>query len=97
MDSKQIIQTFLSMSKEITDKVTSARTNRVKRTTFSSDVTKLYQLCKTLKLKGPELDKDYKQDMEKVQTQLISLCQMTELDVEVRLMMLEIIEVGSYI
>ena len=97
MDSKQLISTFLSISKEITDKVKSSRTNSVKRTNLSSHKTKLYQICKTLKLKGPEIDNDYKQDMEKVQTELINLCQMTELDVEVRLMMLEIIEVGSCI
>jgi len=95
MDSKQLISTFLSISKEITDKVKSSRTNSVKRTNLSSHKTKLYQICKTLKLKGPEIDNDYKQDMEKVQTELINLCQMTELDVEVRLMMLEIIELRA--
>lgn len=53
----------------------------------------LSEICKNLKSQGPRLDEEYKQEMDKVQTELVSLCQNVELDPTVRLEMLELIEV----
>ena len=46
-----------------------------------------------LKEAGAELDEKYREDMDRVQEELIKLCQDREQDLEIRLMMLEILEV----
>merc|ERR1711936_1368948 len=50
---------------------------------------------KNLKIQGPRLDKEYKQEMDKVQVELVRLCQMQQVDLAVRLQMLELIELRS--
>ena len=42
------------------------------------------------------LDKEYKQEMVKVQVELVRLCQMQQVDLAVRLQMLELIEVRTF-
>ena len=46
-----------------------------------------------LKEAGAELDKEHREDMDMVQEELTRLCQNREEDLEIRLMMLEILEV----
>ena len=46
-----------------------------------------------LKEAGAELDEKHREDMDRVQEELIKLCQNREQDLEIRLMMLEILEV----
>lgn len=92
MNSKQLITAFLAIAKELKNvRGTATISNEVR----GAQNKQLYQLCKSLKLMGQELDKEHKENMEKVQSELINLCQNIELDLEVRLMMLEIIELRS--
>ena len=87
MDRRKLTTTFLDIAKEIKDS-TSKTDDEISH--------KLSQLCKNLKIQGPRLDKDYKQEMDKVQVELVRLCQMQQVDLEVRLQMLELIEVRTF-
>ena len=55
----------------------------------------MFSILSQLKEAGAELDKEHRKDMDRVQEGLIKLCQNREEDLEIRLMMLEIIEVLS--
>jgi len=86
MDRRKLTTTFLDIAKEIKDS-TSKTDDEISH--------KLSQLCKNLKIQGPRLDKEYKQEMDKVQVELVRLCQMQQVDLAVRLQMLELIELRS--
>ena len=54
MDRRKLTTTFLDIAKEIKDS-TSKTDDEISH--------KLSQLCKNLKIQGPRLDKEYKQEM----------------------------------
>ena len=53
----------------------------------------MFSILSQLKEAGAQLEEEHKEDMDRVQEELIKLCQNREEDLEIRLMMLEIIEV----
>ena len=53
----------------------------------------MFSVLSQLKEAGAQLEEEHRQDMDRVQEELIKLCQNREEDLEIRLMMLEIIEV----
>ena len=55
----------------------------------------MFSILSQLKEAGAQLEEEHKEDMDRVQEELIKLCQNREEDLEIRLMMLEIIEVLS--
>ena len=63
----------------------------------SENVPALSQICRKLKVQGPRLDQEHRQEMDKVQEELVSLCQNVKLDPKVRLEMLELIEVRGFV
>ena len=82
--SLQLVKTFLAMaSKENQD---GARSR-------GSGWMRMSSILTQLKDAGAELDKEHRVEMDRVQEKLIKLCQDREVDTEIRLMILEIIEV----
>ena len=55
----------------------------------------MFSILSQLKEAGAQLEEEHRQDMDRVQEELIKLCQNREEDLEIRLMMLEILEVSN--
>lgn len=78
--SLQLVKTFLAMAnKEIPE----------------GEGTCMFSILSELKEAGAELDREHRKDMDRVQEELIKLCQNREEDLEIRLMMLEILELRA--
>ena len=56
---------------------------------------KLSDLCHHLKTQGAELEESDKEDLDKIQTELVRLCQEPAVDLEVRLIILEVVELRA--
>ena len=82
---RQLVQTFLALA----NKETQASTLGGAR----SEESCMFSILSQLKEAGAQLEEEHRQDMDRVQEELIKLCQNREEDLEIRLMMLEIIEV----
>ena len=57
---------------------------------------KMSDLCSRLKLAGSKLEFSFKMELDELQNELVKLCQDSYLDLEVRLQILEIIELRSF-
>ena len=67
------------------------------RAPYPSQITvKLSDLCSRLKLAGSKLEFSFKMEIDELQNELVKLCQDSSLDLEVRLQILEIIELRSF-
>ena len=73
--SLQLVKTFLAMAN---------KENPV------GEGTCMFSILAQLKEAGAQLEEEHKEDMDRVQEELIKLCQNREEDLEIRLMMLEI-------
>ena len=82
--SLQLVKTFLAMANE---------ENQEESTSSSPGGPRMTSILSQLKEAGAELDEEHREDMDRVQEELIKLCQNREQDLETRLMMLEILEV----
>ena len=56
---------------------------------------KLSDLCHHLKTQGAELEESDKEDLDKIQIELVRLCQEPAVDLEVRLIILEVVELRA--
>ena len=80
--SRKLVNTFLAMAnKESPERTRSPEENC------------MFSILSQLKEAGAQLEEEHREDMDRVQEGLIKLCQNREEDLEIRLMMLEIIEV----
>ena len=80
--SSQLVKTFLAMVNEENQEETSTPGGE-----------RMFSILSQLKEAGAELDRDHREDMDRVQEEITKLCQNREEDLEIRLMMLEILEV----
>jgi len=62
----------------------------------SQMMVKMSDLCSRLKLAGSKLESSFKMELDELQNELVKLCQDSSLDLEVRLQILEIIELRSF-
>merc|ERR1719147_664635 len=60
-----------------------------------STLTNLSTLCMEVKSVGPQLDEKHKEKMDIMQTLLTKICQDTQLNLELRLQVLEVIELRT--
>ena len=84
--SRNLIQTFLNLATEIADGTASTAGRE-------QEDKKMFEILREMKEKGPDLDHEHREEMNRVQAELTKLCQRRELNPEMRLMMLELIEV----
>ena len=84
---RQLVQTFLALANK--ESQAGASTPGGAR----SEESCMFSVLSQLKEAGAQLEEEHRQDMDRVQEELIKLCQNREEDLEIRLMMLEIIEV----
>ena len=84
---RQLVQTFLALANK--ESQAGASTPGGAR----SEESCMFSVLSQLKEAGAQLEEENRQDMDRVQEELIKLCQNREEDLEIRLMMLEIIEV----
>ena len=82
--SSQLVKTFLAMVNE---------ENLEETSTPGAGGERMFSILSQLKEAGAELDRDHREDMDRVQEEITKLCQNREEDLEIRLMMLEILEV----
>ena len=57
---------------------------------------KMSELCSRLQTTGSKLEHSFKEELNELQNELVKLCQDSDLDLEVRLQILEIIELRSF-
>ena len=86
---RQLVQTFLALANK------ESQTGDLTPGGARSEESCMFSVLSQLKEAGAQLEEEHRQDMDRVQEELIKLCQNREEDLEIRLMMLEIIEVSS--
>jgi len=87
--SQTLIPSVLSQLEQLLSHLSAAGPNS------TSTLANLANFCKEVKVIGPELDKRHKEKMDSMQILFTKICQDTQLNLELRLQVLEVIELRT--